>query len=233
MYPGMWGAATTRAASSTPKQIGDLRHLPLIPEASAGDLVERRHQPHAPIAPVRIIRTVGEHHDPEMPALVDDAAPEPAAFPPTLVAGVGPQHQEQPQRGTGDLVGGDPNLQVGTVVPDPSDAADQPGEADEDEQSPEDRPRDYASKRGRVTPEAARAVVILHRDHMLTFVASSSVEKSGRRALAWLLLGDSSHTCSHLLPPGPGVALGESADILSIASTSRYGLDRFLPDAES
>ena len=49
------------------------------------------------IAPGGIVRAVAEGRDREVPAPVDDVAPESPALPPPLIAGVGAQDQQDAQ----------------------------------------------------------------------------------------------------------------------------------------
>lgn len=67
------------------------------------------------IAPGGIVRAVAEGRDREVPAPVDDVAPEPAALPPSLVAGVGPQDQHKAQHPAGHLERRDLDIQVGQL----------------------------------------------------------------------------------------------------------------------
>ena len=61
---------------------------------------------HEPASPFGVFGTMSERGDRQGSALVDDSSPEFSSFPPTIVARVGSQDQQQTERGSRDLAKG-------------------------------------------------------------------------------------------------------------------------------
>src|SRR5262249_24052984 len=109
-----------------------------------------------PFAPCRVVGSVAKGRKGKVAALVDDPTPEPASFPPALIAGVGPEHQEQSQRGSRHLVRGEPHFHLRRVMADEVETAEESRKGAKDQEAPQQGPPHDTPEGAGVAPETPR-----------------------------------------------------------------------------
>ncbi len=98
------------------EQAGQLGHVAAVAEAGAGRVGEGGRPAGEPVLPVRVRRAINQPRDGQVSGLVHDPAPGLAGFPPAVVAGVGPHHQEQAQEHARDLIRADRHADIDVLV---------------------------------------------------------------------------------------------------------------------